>query len=888
MNSPKKYMIDINKYLNIKQIHNSKHGSVYLIQNEDTKKYYAAKVINCEDNEIAGQKSIDFLITSLIRLHHSTIIQYYSFSFKDFDNNDNIALIMDFSKNGSLANYIERIRITNKEIFYNNTSRQKILIGIVRGMAYLHSHNISNIDLTPNNILLDDDYHPLITNYGLYQLYQELNLSNEIKTSYNDLIYTPPELLAGKSYNDKSEVYSFGIIMYEIITESIAFPKFKRGEVTESDFINKVINENYRPTFNTSIKPSLKNLIEKCWSSDPESRPSFEYLFKKLAYNSEEGNSNESDDDKYFLDDVEKDEIISYTNMINGNDTISVEKQQLQNQSRNKKSVTISRFNSLPIKSQQIITSKIINDKSNKSDDQSLRDLSNLLLFLLQFECDDTSCYVDIPNQNEDEILDGEVNSIRLHSIATETLHRSNALNSSELIKNIKQFSEKKIELKYPSESFSEVYKIVSEIQKNQVNDLKIEIFITGVLKTDDILANKTNIDSITIDSSVKTIGMNSFSGMLSLTHITIPQSVQIIEEGAFQGCSSLTKIDIPHSVVEIGDRAFYECTKLTEIKIPNTVTTLGKTVFYMCSSLKSIRIPESITVIDDGTFVECISLSKVELPPKLITIGSCCFSKCSSLKTIKLPDSITSISKGAFYACSSLNEVIIPPLVTEIGDHEFQECTSLQKVILPKGIKVINNCAFCKCSALEELVIPNSVESIGKGVFYDCTSLKNVNFPSSVKIIELSTFQSCISLTKFIIPSSVTEIGGSAFRDCESLAKITIPSSVTEIGVGAFYNCMSLSEISIPSSVLSIKANTFQGCKAMMKIVISNSVKEIGDRAFKGCSSVCQLTIPSSVSSIGECAFIECASLKKVSIPSSITYLGKQAFPAKTVLILK
>ena len=253
MNSQKKYEIDINNYKNPTLIQKGRYGSIYSIQKQNTDQFYAAKVINCDRGEAQIQKTIDLLFGPLVRLNHPTIIKYYGYSLKDFDGKDNITLIMDLVKNDSLANFIEGIRASSKEIFYNNTSRQKILIGIARGLAYLHSHNISNIYITPTKILLDKNFHPLISNYGLLKLYQELNASDAGNPNIDDLIYVAPEVLSDHSSTDKSDVYSFGIIMYEIITGLIPFPKFKNHEITESQFKNKIISENYL------LKISLQN-----------------------------------------------------------------------------------------------------------------------------------------------------------------------------------------------------------------------------------------------------------------------------------------------------------------------------------------------------------------------------------------------------------------------------------------------------------------------------------------------------------------------------------------------------------------------------------------------------------------------------------------------------
>ena len=73
-------------------------------------------------------------------------------------------------------------------------------------------------------------------------------------------------------------------------------------------------------------------------------------------------------------------------------------------------------------------------------------------------------------------------------------------------------------------------------------------------------------------------------------TSITIPSSVTSIGSYAFYNCSSLTSITIPSSVTSIGSYAFYNCSSLTSITIPNSVTSIGRDAFGYCSNLKTIN----------------------------------------------------------------------------------------------------------------------------------------------------------------------------------------------------------------------------------------------------------------------------------------------------------
>lgn len=74
-----------------------------------------------------------------------------------------------------------------------------------------------------------------------------------------------------------------------------------------------------------------------------------------------------------------------------------------------------------------------------------------------------------------------------------------------------------------------------------------------------------------------------------------------------FYGCSGLTSLTLPSSVTSIGRGAFYGCWKLTSLTIPSGVTSIGYSAFRGCSGLTNLTIPSSVTSIGDKAFVFCI-----------------------------------------------------------------------------------------------------------------------------------------------------------------------------------------------------------------------------------------------------------------------------------------
>ena len=116
----------------------------------------------------------------------------------------------------------------------------------------------------------------------------------------------------------------------------------------------------------------------------------------------------------------------------------------------------------------------------------------------------------------------------------------------------------------------------------------------------------------IVISNGVTGIGEGAFCYFTELTSVSLPGSLKSIGAYAFRGCSSLKSVVIPDSVTSIGEGAFYRCSALTTATVSNSVSRISYGTFMSCENLISVTIPNSVKSIGEKAFYNCGSLTDV------------------------------------------------------------------------------------------------------------------------------------------------------------------------------------------------------------------------------------------------------------------------------------
>ena len=193
-------------------------------------------------------------------------------------------------------------------------------------------------------------------------------------------------------------------------------------------------------------------------------------------------------------------------------------------------------------------------------------------------------------------------------------------------------------------------------------------------------------------------LGNYAFEGCSELTSLTIPSSVTSIGWGAFEGCSGLTSLTIPSSVTEIGYHAFYGCSGLTSLTIPSGVTSIGNYAFYGCSGLTSLIIPSGVTSIGKWAFRGCSGLTSIYVyPENLPELGIDIFNGCDAKNcTIYVPkgtyDAYKSSEFGYFEKIVEFDATGIDKVTTSTNAKEVSRYSANgQRLSAPaKGLNIV------------------------------------------------------------------------------------------------------------------------------------------------------------------------------------------------------
>ncbi|CAI2164987.1 9816_t:CDS:2 [Funneliformis geosporum] len=163
---------------------------------------------------------------------------------------------------------------------FNNLGWDKklcILKQIIRGLHFIHSQSIIHQDFHSGNILCENEYDIVISDLGISKLSADLSDNNEF---YCIISYTAPEIFQGKKSEKctkASDIYSFGMIMWELMVGRRPFWDRDYDTLLIID-----ICDNIRPSIVTNAPKGYIEIMQECWSADPNKRPTTIHIWNLI------------------------------------------------------------------------------------------------------------------------------------------------------------------------------------------------------------------------------------------------------------------------------------------------------------------------------------------------------------------------------------------------------------------------------------------------------------------------------------------------------------------------------------------------------------------------------------------------------------------------------
>lgn len=208
-------------------------------------------------------------------LNHENIIKTYGF----VKIKDSYGIILEQCQNGSLNN------ISRTHPYLTIKQKLEIMVKVAKAIEYMHLKNICHFDIKPHNILLDSNFEPKITDLGLSR-----NINNKVNTKLGfTLIYCSPEQIKGRRYDKKSDVWSFGMTLYNFLTYISPFDYITNNgkkKLDKNEFYHEIYNEERKPRIPVKFQlehQKIVKILNDMWRIDSEKRSSSKQVRQALS-----------------------------------------------------------------------------------------------------------------------------------------------------------------------------------------------------------------------------------------------------------------------------------------------------------------------------------------------------------------------------------------------------------------------------------------------------------------------------------------------------------------------------------------------------------------------------------------------------------------------------
>ncbi|GAB2291902.1 Serine/threonine-protein kinase sty46, variant 2 [Dionaea muscipula] len=225
----------------------------------------AIKVLKPERLNADLQKEFAQEVFIMRKVRHKNVVQFIGACTKP----PSLCIITEFMSGGSVYDYLHKQKGT-----FKLPSLLKVAIDVSKGMNYLHQNNIVHRDLKAANLLMDENEVVKVADFGVARVKAQTGVMTSETGTYR---WMAPEVIEHKPYDHKADVFSFGIVVWELLTGKLPY-----DYLTPLQAAVGVVQKGLRPTIPKNTPPKLAQLLERCWQQGPVMRPDFSEILEIL------------------------------------------------------------------------------------------------------------------------------------------------------------------------------------------------------------------------------------------------------------------------------------------------------------------------------------------------------------------------------------------------------------------------------------------------------------------------------------------------------------------------------------------------------------------------------------------------------------------------------
>ncbi|KAI3507107.1 hypothetical protein L1887_21874 [Cichorium endivia] len=199
------------------------------------------------------------------KIRHKNVVQFIGACTRP----PNLCIVTEFMAGGSVYDFLH-----NQKGHFDVPAVLKIAILVSKGMNYLHENNIIHRDLKSANLLMDENGIVKVSDFGVARVQNKSGIMTAETGTYR---WMAPEVIEHRPYNHKADVFSFGIVLWELLTHKLPY-----ANLTPLQAAIGVVQKGLRPVIPKHTHHGIVGLLEKCWQHDPSLRPEFSEIITIL------------------------------------------------------------------------------------------------------------------------------------------------------------------------------------------------------------------------------------------------------------------------------------------------------------------------------------------------------------------------------------------------------------------------------------------------------------------------------------------------------------------------------------------------------------------------------------------------------------------------------